>query len=533
MTNQVLRAFLNTLGVFSLVTVTGAAQVNILTANYTNDRTNANLQETQLTPTNVSPGRFGKIGTFPVDGEVYAQPLHVSRLSIPGQGTHNVLFVFTQHNSVYAYDADAVGTPILLWNVNLGPSVPTWMFHDYSDIRQEVGILSTGAIDLRSGVLYVVSMNLQDASPVFRLHALDLTNGQETLNGPVIIDGTVAGVGAGSSDDGFLAFAPKWHIQRPGLLLANDAVYIAFGSHGDQGLWHGWLMTYSASDLTRQLGVFVTTANGWGGSIWQSGRAPAVDENGSVYVVTGNGDYDGISNYAESFLKLSGPAPNLADWFTPFNWQLLADWDRDLSAGPALIPGTHLLVGGDKAGQLYLINGDSMGHLAAPDSAGVQTIQAVNKSSRGIFEFAVWSRSDGAYVYVQEEEGFLKCYKIVAGSFNPWPVSVSTAWAHSPYVGMAISANGGQDGTGILWETTGFQTDPAVTGTLHAFDASNIALELWNSDMTGGPDGPGTFAKFATPTVAGGRVYVPTFSNAVAVYGLLNVQGRRATSRGL
>jgi hypothetical protein len=474
----------------------GPAHVHVLTANYGNDRTNANLRETLLTTTSVAPGRFGKLGSLPVDGQVYGQPLYVSGLYIPGQGVHDVLFVLTQHNSVYAYDAQIVTLAHLLWSVNLGPSVPTTMFHDYSDIFGEIGILGTGAIDLERGVLYVVSMTLEKGSIVFRLHALGLASGLETLNGPAVISAAAAGTGDGSSG-GSLAFDPNWQIQRPGLVLANGAVYVCFGSHADDGPWHGWILSYSASDLTRQLGAVVTTPNGLGGSIWQAGRAPAVDEKGNIYVVTGNGDYDGVANFSESFLKFSGAAPKLTDWFTPNNYQMLADWDLDLSAGPALIPGTHLLVGGDKAGQLYLIDGDSMGRLSATPDGG-RTIQAVNRASSGIFDFAIWGRPDGAYIYVQEEEGYIKCYRIVDGSIDPITVSTSTVWAHSPYVGMAVSADGADARSGILWETTGRQTD-AVKGILRALDASDITRELWNSELTGGPDRLGTFPNLPTP----------------------------------
>jgi len=498
---------------------TGHAQINVLSANYGNDRTNANLQETQLTPANVATGSFGKIGTLPVDGQVYAQPLYVSGLNLPGQGVQNVLFVFTQHNSVYAYDADRVQAPVLYWSANLGPSVPTSLFDDYSDIQPEIGILSTGVIDLQRGVLFVVSMNLVYGSPMFQLHALDLTNGAERLNGPVFISAEAAGTGDGSWEDGVLAFDPAWQIQRPGLVLANDAVYVCFGSHGDQGSWHGWLMTFDASDLGRQLGVFATTPNGFGGSIWQSGRAPAVDDSGNVYMITGNGDYDGVSDFGESFLKFSGATPLLVDWYTPLIWETLSDGDEDLSAGPAFIPGTRLMVGGDKSGQLYLLDGNYMGHLAPLTSSNVQTIQAVQDS--GIYDFAIWSRTDGAYVYLQEEESILKAYRISDGTLEPTPVSVSTEWSHTSFAGLAISANGGTDGTGILWETTGYQFDSAVDGALRAFDASDLTHELWNSEMTGGPDRLGTFSKFAIPTVANGKVYVPTFAGVVAVYGLL------------
>ena len=499
-------------------------RVHVLAANYGNDRTNANLQENKLNIANVAPGRFGKLGSFPVDGQVYAQPLYVSSLAIPGRGVHNLIFIATQHNSVYAYDADSAGPTALLWTVNLGPSVPTTMFHDYSDILHEIGILGTGAIDLERSVLYVVSMTCENGAILFRLHALDLATGSESLNGPGVIQGVLPGTGDGSIN-GSLAFDPNWHIQRPGLVLANQAVYICFGSHADDGPWHGWVFSYSASDLSRPLGALVTTANGLGGSIWQTGRAPAVDEKGNLYVITGNGDFDGVANFSESFLKFSGAAPVLADWFTPANYQMLSDWDLDLSSGPALIPGTHSLVAGDKGGQLYLINGDAMGHLPASSDRG-PNVQTVTNNKSGIYDFALWSRQDGAYVYVQEREGFLKSYRIANGSIDPSPASTSTVWAHSNYVGLAVSANGAVEGSAIVWETIGVLTDRAVPGTLRAFDASDLSHELWNSELTGGSDRLGTFSKFAIPTVANGRVYVPTWDSGVVVYGLLWPQDR-------
>lgn len=495
------------------------AQVNVLTANYSNLRTNANTQETQLTTANVAPGQFGRVGTFAVDGQVYAQPLYVSGLSIPGQGVHNVLFVATMHNSVYAFDADSVQGPIVLWHVNFGPSVPSTLFPSYSDITPEIGILSTGAIDLQRDALYVVSMNLVANAPQFRLHALDLATGQEKLNGPVIIGGAVQGNGAGSWGS-TVPFDNFWHIQRPGLLLANNMVYVSFGSHGDQWQWHGWVMTYNASDLSQQKGVFNATPNGLGGSFWQSGRGLAADEKGSVYAVSSNGDYDGISNFAQSFLKLAGAAPQLADWWTPSNWQTMTSLDQDLSAGPALVPGTHLLVGGDKAGQLYLVNGDAMGHL----DNGSGAAQVIPASQGIIFEFALWSRPGGALVFVQEEAGPVLAYQISNGVLNPSQVSASNTATIFSSGGMAISANGAQDGTAILWETTGDRSSSLRPGTLHAYDASNLANELWNSDMANGPDFLGTFAKFARPTIANGKVYVPTFSDSVTIYGLLSSQ---------
>src|SRR5579883_2889327 len=288
----------------AMLSSTALAQVNVPTNNYDNDRSNANLQETVLTPANVAPGNFGKLGSFPVDGQVYTQPLYVSNVSIPGKGVHNVLYLVTMHNSVFAYDADSAVSPNLLWQANLGPSVPNTFFDHFWDISPEIGILSTPAIDVKANVLYVVSEKLQGLGPIFQLHALDLATVNETLNGPATVAATVAGTGAGANN-GSITFDPAWEIQRPGLLLANGSVYFTFGSHADQGPWHGWLFQYDASNLSQAPAVFNATTAGVGGAIWQSGRGLPADDAGSVYAITGNGDYDGVSNFAESFLKFS------------------------------------------------------------------------------------------------------------------------------------------------------------------------------------------------------------------------------------
>ncbi len=511
-------------GVVALYLVTFAAfspaQVNVVTDNYSNDRSNANLQESTLTAANVAPGNFGKLGNLPIDGQVYAQPLYVSGVVIPGQGTHNVLYVSTQHNSIFAYDADSAASPILLWQVNLGPSVPNTLFDNFFDVAPEIGILSTGAIDPQAGVLYVVAETLQGSAPSFQLHALDITTGTEKMNGPVTITAKVAGLGVGS-DNGTIAFDPSWEIQRPGLLVANGSVYFSFGSHADQGPWHGWLFGYNASNLRQPPAVFNDTLTGVGGAIWQSGRGLAADDAGSIYAISGNGDYDGVNNFSETFLKLSGHL-GIQDWYTPSNWQYLSDNDVDLAAGAALLPGTHMVLGGDKNGSLYLVNGDAMGSGA---SGSAQILQATQAG--GIFNFAIWNKGNVTYVYVPELFAYVKCYAVNGGTLSSSPASVTFGTPlDNPYLGMSISANGTQDGTGVLWVTTGDHSSANLPGTLHAYDATNLGNELWNSDMAaGGQDSLGTFAKFANPTVVNGKVYVPTWSNTVTVYGLLGGQG--------
>jgi hypothetical protein len=496
-----------------------AAQTNVLTANYGNDRSNANLQETALNNANVAPGSFAKLGSFPVDGQIYAQPLYVSGLLIPTRGLYNVVYTVTQHNSVYAYDADSAAAPNLLWHVNFGPSVPVTTFGaDYADIAPEVGILSTPVIDLNRGAIYVTAATLEKGSIVYRLHALDLLTGAEKFNGPAVISGSVKGTGVGGVDGGKIPFDPLWHIQRPGLLLANNAVYVAFGSHGDAGPWHGWMVSYNASDLSKQSALFMASPNGWGGSIWQSGSGLAADGTGSVYVISGNGSYDGKTEFSESILKFNGDL-SLSGWATPPNWSMLAQNDYDLSAGPALIPGTHSIVAGDKYGQLYFIDGDALAPFASGQSGNAQIIQGVQWG--GIFNFALWRVGNTTNVYVQQQGSTVKAYQIVGGGLSATPVGeTAPTGAAIPYVGMAISANGSKAGTGILWETTGNRSDPKLPATLHAFDAGSLTDEIWNSNMTGGADSVGMFAKFANPTVANGKVFVPTWSGTLTVYGL-------------
>jgi uncharacterized protein (TIGR03437 family) len=490
-------------------------QVNVLTGNYDNQRTNANLAETILTPANVNPNSFGKIGTFPVDGQIYAQPLYAAGVQIPGKGAHNVVYVVTMHNSVYAIDADSPQSTVALWQVNLGPSVPSSLLN-FSDVLPETGILSTPVIDLTKQVIYLVSETLENGAPVFRIHGLSLADGHEMLSGPAVISATVQGDGAGSYF-GTLPFDPLMHLQRPALALSNGIVYVSFGSHGDGGDYHGWILGYNASNLQLRASVINLSPQGAGAAIWQSGRGPAIDKNGNLYVATGNGDFDGSSNFGESVIKLSSDL-KVQDYYTPNEWAVLNDSDWDLgSTGVILIPDTNSVLTGTKAGLLYLINGP-MGHLG-PDNTS--TVQGVQVNQWGMFDFALWNNSKGPLVYEMEPYGVLKAFQIVNGKIAATVVSENNPIIPSMFAGIAVSANGGTDGTGIVWETTGDYGNRLVPGILHALDASDISKELWNSTMVPDRDALGRFAKFVAPTVVNGRVYAPTFSNSLAIYGLL------------
>ena len=498
------------------------AQVNVLTANYDTFRTNANLQETTLTPASVQwtppSGDFGKLATFPVDGQIFTQPLYVSGVQIGGKA-HDVVYVATMHNSVYAIDADNLQSSTPLWQVNLGPSVPSGLFN-FTDILPEVGILGTPVIDASAQLIYVVSDTLAVSPPgetVFQLHALSLAGGQEMLNGPVTIAATIPGTGTGSSG-GSLSFDPSQQLQRPGLALVNGAIYVAFGSHDDAGAYHGWVMSYNASNL-QQTAVFNASPDGEGDAVWQSGRAPAFDGNGNLFVITGNGDYDGVSNFGESALRLSAADLKLQDWYTPQEWSTWNVRDYDLgSSGPLLIPNSNLMVTAGKAGWLYLLQTGSLGHLGPDNTTTVQGVQITQSS---VFTMALWATQSSPVVYEFEAGGALRAFQIANGMFNPTELSEFDPVTSSVYAGLAISANGANDGTGIVWITTGDYSVDGTPGTLHALDASNLSNELWNSDMSGTRDTLGRLTKFVAPTVANGRVYVPTLSNTLVTYGLL------------
>jgi len=512
------------LAVFYLA-ATVSAQVNVTTANYDNERTNSNTSETILNPSSVNPSSFGKLAAFPVDGQIYAQPLVVTGIAIQGN-TRNVVYTVTMHNSVYAFDTDALQNTTPLWQVNFGKSVPSSVL-EFSDVVPEVGILSTPVIDVPRQAMYVVSDTLENGAPVFRLHALSLVDGHEMLNGSVVISGAVPGDSDGS-DDGKVHFDARQLLQRPGLALTGGVVYLTFGSHGDTVPWHGWIIGYDATNLQNQVSIFCSTPNGMGGSLWHSGRAPAIDANGNLWLATGNGDYDGVGNFSQSILKLSTPDLTVLDWFTPDNWDTLNVDDKDLgSSGVILVPGANQLVTAGKSGNIYLVNRESLGQLSPDNSASAQSF---NATKNGIWNTALWNDQNGPSLYVQSPfGGAFELFRIANGQFNT-TVQSQTETMPTTYAGIAISADGNKDGTGIAWQTSGNFGQQGAPGILHAFDAGDLSIELWDSEMMPDRDSLGRFAKFATPTVANGRVYVPTFSLQLVVYGLLSDGGVIPTS---
>lgn len=519
-----------------------SAQVDVLTANYDNNRTNANLGEFVLNKSNVNSKQFGKLYSLAVDAQVYAQPLYVRGMNVAG-GVHNVLYVATMNNSVYAFDADAASSTAPIWQRNFGEGVDPNEFSTtgspYTDILNEIGILGTPVIDPASSTLYVVhytfTFNGTGNTYAYYLHALDLVTGAEKFNGPVLIQATVPGTGwAGLENppNSQLPFNAGQHLQRPGLLLLNGTVYVAFGSHGDIAPWHGWLIGYDASTL-QQTSVFNTSANNAAGnSIWQGGRGLAADSAGNIYCTTGNGTTDDVASWGESVLRLTtNGGLNLADYFTPAEWNALNNNDTDTgSSGPVLIPGTNLLYAIGKEGELFLLDQANLGHQVPMNTQVVQSFQAADptltlaeqENEFLVFNTALWDNIEGQIFYVWPFGKSLLSYRMQNGVFQATPYSTNaTATNGLPFPGMTVSAYGSLANTGILWVTSVGAGSLPAAGTLHAFDATDLSTELWNSDMESARDSLGSFTKFANPTVANGKVFTPTASQEIVVYGLL------------
>lgn len=604
--------------------------MSVLTQRYDDARSGCNTAETTLTPANVGPGTFGKLFSREVAGEIYAQPLIVAGLKMPTLGKRNVVFVATQSNNVYAFDADdpAAGKP--LWEVNLGTPVPTRDLGSacgtYSDFSGEVGITGTPVIDAASQTIYLVARtkdapalgapngampggampdevpgapaplpaqvgvklaavdapastpiaSQQDAEGARKptiadsegfhqyLHAIDITTGKERAGSPIEIKASVPGTGAGSVG-GKLDFNPRIHNQRTALLLHQGFVTICWAGHCDTGPYHGWIMSYNAQTL-KQTAAFCTTPNGGGAGIWQSGGGPTIDERGLLYLVTGNGSVDTDrklakpTEFGSSVLRfnVAGGKLEVADWFTPYNYTSLGDSDLDTgSTSVILVPGTDLIATGSKAGVLYLLDRRKLGGF--DPFADRQIAQSLPVSSGFLYSTPLlWKRAGGApWLYSWGMNDRLKAFELqrTAGAqtvstggasgganagasasanagasgaawpqLNPQPISQSQPFVSAPRPGgmLTLSSNGNAPSSGIVWALTalGDANNAVSMGTLHAFDASDLGRELWNSGPAFGRDGAGYFAKFCAPVVANGKVYLASFSGQLQVYGL-------------
>jgi IPT/TIG domain len=506
----------------------GFGQVSILTQHNDTSRTGQNLQETVLNTSSVNVSNFGKLFSLPVTGNIFAQPLYIPGLTIGG-ATHNVVYVVTAANNVYAFDADS-GNANPLWTVNLGTPVPSQdicvtdpVECPYTDVIPVIGILATPVIDPVSKTIYVVANTKDNAGNYhFKLHALNLTTGAEKFGGPTEITAT--------------GFTPLTELCRPGMLLANGTVYMAFGSVGDFPTWHGFVIGYNASTL-QQTAVYNSTPqhNDVGGAgIWLTGNGLVADSTGNVYAVTSNGNFDvntGGKDYGSAYLKLSGSTLSVLDYFVPYNQaQMNPEEDNvDLgSGGPLLIPNTTLLVGGGKDAVLRVVDTTNMGEYNPSQNNNHQNL--IGATNPPIFGSPVYWNSPnlGPLIYMWGQNDFAKAW-----SYNSGTKLLSTTPAmESSVVGtkgwndqsaLSISASGSASGTGILWASmpySGISNPGPVPGILYALDATNLGTVLWNSQLNSNRDAVGNYAKFVPPTVVNGKVYLATFSGEVVVYGL-------------
>jgi len=506
-----------------------------------NLRTGVNSSETVLTPANVNVNQFGKLFSYPIDGVSDASPLYVANVNIAGIGLRNVVYVATEHDSVYAFDADGLqSTP--LWRVSfIDPSrgittVPPDDTGEPLDIYPEIGITGSPVIDPATKTLYVVAktkeVSGQSVTYVHRLHALDLSTGAEKLGGPVIIQASVNGNGDGSTGSQ-VPFISLRENQRAALLLSNGVVYIAFAGHGDQPPYHGWLLGYSASTLQRVM-VYNTTPNGEGGGVWQSGDGPATDSSGNIFFVTGDGTFDantGGRDFGDTFVKLS-PTGAVLDYFTPHDQAIMNAGDLDLGSGGTTLlpdqPGTypHIGVSAGKNGTIYVVNRDNLGHYnSSSDSQIIQSIINVFPNGSfitGNFKAPMYWNS---HLYYSADADYIKSFQVTNSRLSTSPTSQSSFIVNYPGATLGMSSNG--TANGILWAVQRVDLDPLGQsgtrgpGVLHAFDATNLNVHLYDSTQaTGNRDALDYAAKWAAPLVANGKVFVAT-NGRLTMFGLL------------
>ncbi|MGH8180406.1 MAG: PQQ-binding-like beta-propeller repeat protein [Steroidobacteraceae bacterium] len=486
-------------------------------------RTGANLTESVLTPGNVNSSSFGLLRALSVDGKVDAEPLYLSHLSVAG-AAHDVVFVATEHDSVYAFDAQTGAT---LWHVSLLGSGETPSDNrGCGQIDPDIGVTSTPVIDRGAGphgAIFLVAMS-KDASSNYhqRLHALDVTTGAELFNGPTTINPTYSGPG------GLKTFSPGQYAERAALLLENGTIYTSWTSHCDIQPYSGWVIGFSESTLAQRAVINIGADSDAGPSIWMSGGGLAADSAGNIYLETANGTFDttltsgGLpqnGDYGNSFVKLAtaGGGLAIADYFAPSDEVAESAADEDLGSGGAvLLPDVtdsggvvrRLLVGAGKDGRLYVINRDNMGKFSSSGNAIWQELDGLFAS--GIFSTPAYFNGT---IYYGEVGATLKAFNVSGAKVASLPASESGTQFAYPGTSPAVSANG--NANGIVWavESNG-------TAVLHAYDATDLTHELYNSSQAAaGRDGFGAGNKFITPMVADGMVFVGT-PDSVAVFGL-------------
>ena len=520
------RRFLS-LSMFVSLAFAALSAQQVVTSQYDNARTGANLHETVLTPKNVNARQFGRLRSYAVDGPVYAQPLYLSDVEIPGKGRHNVLYVATEHDTVYAFDADRPGSAPL-WQVSFldakRGSTPLRAEDVHCPfIVPEIGITSTPVIDTHTGTLYVLARTVirhsfSDNEFMQHLHALAITTGVEKFGGPKLISASVPGK-ASDAVKGMVAFNPLRENPRASLLLVGNNVILTWASSCDVDPYHGWVMSYDSQTLA-QKAVLNVTPDGSEGGIWASDTGPAADEQGNVFVPTGNGTFTrdaGGRDFGDSLLKLDPATLAIRDFFTPSNQRKLSDEDNDLgSSGPTLLqqqPGSHrhLLVQPGKDGTLYVIDRDRLGQFHSSSNEDIQEL----KFKDGFYgAVATWN----GHVYAVASDDYLRDFVIAEDKLKPVTKATSPHFAN-PGATPSVSADGNKNG--IVWviaTRTWNGTDrPAV---LYAFDAAHIGVPIYSSAENAARDRASDATRFVIPVVQNGRVYFGT-RETVEVYGLL------------
>ena len=522
----------------SLALTVQAAQTtnvpDVTTFHYDIARDGLNAQEIILTQSNVNSAQFGKIGFDAVDGKVDAQPLYLANMTIGGQ-PHNVLYVATEHASVYAFDAD---TGAQLWKTSvIGNNETTSDDHNCSQITPEIGITSTPVIDRRqgpNGTLFTVAMS-KDSTGAYhqRLHALDITTGAAITGSPTEITATYPGSGD-NTQNGNVIFDPAQYAERAALLLLNGNIYMGWTSHCDIGLYTGWVMAYSESTL-QQTQLLNVTPNGHEGSIWMSGGGMAADSQSYIYLLDANGTFDATldangfptkSDYGNAMLKLSTAGKlAVADYFEMYNTESESSEDLDLgSGGPLLLPdqtdangvGHHLIVGAGKDKNIYLADRDNLGKFnpaTAPMDSNIY--QQLTGAMAGLV-YSTPAYFNGVLYYAADGDT-LKAFPLASAQLPLTPSSQTGIKFPHPGPTPSISANGTLNG--IVWALESSLSSPGV---LHAYDPANLAHELYNSTQAiNGRDRFGNGNKFITPMIVNGKVYVGT-QNGVAIFGLLS-----------
>ncbi|MEO8960376.1 MAG: T9SS type A sorting domain-containing protein [Ginsengibacter sp.] len=515
-------------------------------------RTGWNSKEIILAQDNVSSGNFGKIFSRDVDDQIYTQPLVVSNVSIGG-GIHNIVLVATVNNSLYAFDADDPSTNSPFWQSNLTydslnyrPIRNTDMTGacagNYKDFSGKMGIVGTPAIDTATKILYVVSRSVTKDEPqiyVQYLHAIDILTGEEKPGSPVYITATYPGNGIGSVN-GTITFEQQKQLQRTSLLLFDGVVYICWASHCDWLPYQGWIIGYDAATFQQKY-VYNAAPEGGLAGIWMSGQAPSVDDDGNIYVTTGNGttgangNPNDTTNRGSSLIKLSveSGALKVVDFFTPMNYQYINDYDWDYGVtGVLLVPGTHISLSGSKDGGLYVIDNNNMGGTTMDNSNVIQRLNmdvSHQTNTRHLYGSPVYFKDEynKEYIYGWAGYSYLKQIPFVRSTMKFDTLNTITGntiisgWM--PGAMLSLSSEGSKQGTGILWAShakNGSAGWTTVSGMLQAFDATDVTRELWNSNWNAKRDSTGMFAKFVPPTIANGKVYMASFSGKLNVYGL-------------